>query len=218
MRHLSLVAGDHHGVWLPPAVRVPAVSAGAVLVVSDEAAVTMWVPSVDPATHRPSVVLTAFPLTHRHFDSSVSTARSVRPGVSGALPASLSAIDIAAGSAAIAPEESLPTLRSRYQQALLEVLTDLDRLNVTLFDGAPTEVVTPARLPRKVDAATHDALATALGVCAVLDRARDVTHNSSAGRVGRERLREVLSELGALHTASRDYADALWASAYNQCR
>lgn len=196
VRHVSLASGDPAGLPIAVAGLGLAVEAGAVLVSDDGPAATVWVPSVDPAAHRPTIVLTAVDLTDHGRAATVPGAES------------------AAGAGG---DARLATHRAAYRQSLLSALAGLEAAGVTLFSVSTPPTLRLPPLPTPVEAATRDAIATVLAVCAALDRARESAHSTSAGAAAKRRLLEIVGETGELQRCARAYLDALWTAAIRAC-
>jgi len=190
LRHVSLAHGAPAQVPIAGPWLGRAIEAGALLVSGLGSDAIAWVPSVDPAAHRPAILLTA-------------VGRS--PGQWQSQPHLHSATASVAGAGA-----PLSTHRAAYRQGLLAALAELEAAGVTLFAvSAPGAVPLPP-LPRAVESNVREAIASVLAVCAALDRARESVHSTSAGAAAKQRLLDVVSETGELLRLARTYLDALW--------
>lgn len=190
--HVSSESGDPVGLLLPHHLGDVAVDVGSVLVHKRADSTSAWIPSIDSALHRPTVVLTQTHLGQpdmRTWHDPWATAFTER---------------LSSG---------LPTVRAGYRSALLETLNAVEALGVRIFDTQEPHDVRLPQLPRSVTPERMSEIKGVLSTLALLHRIRCSGDSTSAGSARREQLAALAAVTADLHRAARLYLDALWSAA-----
>lgn len=191
--HISPDFADPAGLALPPNMLEAALHSGCVLVQQDDqdlqADATVWIPSIDPAVHRPSILLTA-----------------VQPAVNPLTDS----IALGPRSYLESSHSPLATTRALYRSVLLQTLSDIESLGVQFFDSSLAKRVRIPRLPKGVGADRIQEINGVLDTLAILDQVRRTGDSSSAGAARRSQLLNLATATSDLHRNARRYLDALW--------
>lgn len=193
--HVSPESGDPAGLLLPNDHLDAALTAGCVLVHQRAEKISVWIPSIDAALHRPAVILTEVP---RAESDATALFSSPRAGFADQLTS------------------GLLTMRSAYRCALLQTLSAVEELRLQMYDSPTLRDVPIPQLPTCISAKRATEIKGVLNTLALLHRIRYFNDSTSAGQAKKHQLAALAGVTSDLQRGARLYLDALWTEAINE--